>query len=506
MFGVIDMTTGPLNLVRNLRTGEKNGNCYLFIEHVVLEAAGFCPGDGIQMTIANDSLIFTKTEDKTNIVSKRKRPGWPCERPILDRCSKEITKVIRARQRIDILVSEGQLIIREERSFELCHIRENQLQGEELQKIRLLSVPAGAGIATAALVSSGYYSAVGGVDVHGEAIDVYRNNFTNGMSLWGDIRHLHPDFIPQSDVVWMSPPCDRYSPLVGFGKTGGAVEGLGMMFARMFLATGASMLLIEQVPAYYESRSFQHLKGILSNVLPYWTEVRKIDAYDMGTSIAGRARSYVVAAKFSLDQFVWPDVKVPEHRRPTVKQVIGNEWEKGNWRTIKGTVMEGLFNKQGQNNFKAEKNRTLVNLDDKKVSAIVRSYSRIQVTSSYLRHPENPELWRPFRYDELGKILGIPDWFQFLEHQAETTKTALIGQSVACDVVKALGIEAAFCYMLNEMKKKNNLSAERLEKVMNDPSTAPRERVKDALNDMESSVLSIQQEYKSEKNGQLCIF
>lgn len=56
------------------------------------------------------------------------------------------------------------------------------------------------------------------------------------------------------------------------------------------------------------------------------------------------------------------------------------------------------------------------------------------------------------------------------------------------------------------MKKKNNLSAERLEKVMNDPSTAPRERVKDALNDMESSVLSIQQEYKSEKNGQLCIF
>lgn len=496
MGGVILMQQKPLKLVRNLRTGEKNGNCYLYLEHGVLEAAGFSPGDGIHMEMTSNSLVFTKTEDKTNIVSKRKRAGWTNPRPVLDRCSKEITKVIRARTRIDILVSEGQLIIREESSFELCHVTENALQGEELKKIRLFSVPSGAGIATAALVSTGYFDAVGGADVYGEAIDVYRHNFSNGITLWGDIRHLHHEFIPQSDMVTMSPPCERYSSLVGFGKTGGATEGLGMMFARMFLATGASMLLIEQVPAYFQSRSYQHLKGILQNVLPHWTQVKKIDAYDLGASIAGRIRSYVVAAKFPLDEFVWPDVKVPEHRRPTVKQVIGSDWERGNWRTIKGTVMEGLFNKQGNNNFKTEKNRTLVNLEDKKISAIVKSYSRIQVTSSYLRHPENPELWRPFRYDELAKFLNIPEDFEFLEHQAETIKTALIGQSVDCNVFKSLGIEAAYCYINNKMRSiKNQFQFE-----------LPRSRFRDGLNELERSNSFFEKEYATEKNGQLCIF
>lgn len=498
------MENEALKLVRNLRTGEKNGNCYIYIEHGVLEAAGFIPGDGIHMTITNDSLVFTKTEDKTHIVSKRKRAGWQNERPVLDRCSKEISKVIRARQRIDILVSNGKLVIREERSYELCHMRENELQGGDLQKIRLFSMPSGAGISAAAVCDTGYFESVGGVDIFGEAIDAYRNNFPNSLSLWGDIRHIHPDLLPESDVVIMSPPCEKYSPLVGFGKTGGATEGLGMMFARMFLATGAKMLIIEQVPSYYQSRSYQHLKGILGSVLPYWTQVKKIDAYDLGTSIAGRVRSYVVAAKFPLDQFTWPKVKVPEHRRLTVKQVIGNDWERGNWRTIKGTVMEGLFNKQGDNNFKAEKNRTLVSLEDKKVSCIVKSYSRIQCTSSYLRHPDNHDLWRPFRYDELARILNIPEWFEFLEHQAESTKTALIGQSVACDVFKAIAIEAAYCYMLNEMKMKNKLSTLQLERAMNDASGT--NRVKDALLELESSIQCFEEEYKTEKNGQLCIF
>lgn len=314
------------------------------------------------------------------------------------------------------------------------------LQGGELKKLRLYSAPCGAGLATASLVSSGFYDPVGAVDYSDVAIDSYIHNFgTSGMTYFGDLTRKHPDYVPKADVCWLSPSCTDYSALGR--KANGTTEGHGPHYARMVLASGARVLLIEQVCAYYKSPSYAHLKGLLSHFFPYWHETT-MNAHDYG-SVASRTRGYVMASMDPLD-FKWPEAPaIPQHRRKTVGEVIGKDWEKDEWRKIEGTVMEGLLKKDGNNNFTAGKNPTLVGLEDTRIAAIVASYKKFQVTSSYLKHPEG-ELWRPFSSKELGSFLSVPDFYEFPEFLSESNKTKMLGQSVDCGIVKAIGIELAY--------------------------------------------------------------
>lgn len=113
--------------------------------------------------------------------------------------------------------------------------------------------------------------------------------------------------------------------------------------------------------------------------------------------------------------------------------------------------MEGLLNKSGNNNFRSDKNYTLVKPKDVRMAALVASYSKVQVTSSYLSHPDHPSLWRPFTSEEISRILDIPDDFFFPEEIAETRRTYMLGNSVDCRVVKAIGIEAAFHLMMDRL-------------------------------------------------------
>jgi len=441
-----------VKLIRNIRTSEKNGNTWIFLEPTVLEAAGFEVGDGVRLTIVKDALVFMKTDDKTHIISKRKRPGWMRERPLMDKTNREISKVIRARERIDILVSDGMLVIRHAKSFDLAYIRTPMLMGDDLKQIRTLSVPGGAGIGMACLVDTGFFSPVGSLDIWAEAIDVYRNNFQNSLALFTDIRHIHPSYIPECDLVFLSPECVEFS-MLGTRKED-VSTALSPHYARIVYASGADYVLVEQVVPYYKSRAFEQLDSLLKIKFPYSTGPVVLDAYDYG-SVAGRRRGYCVYSTRPLDGFKMPSPpKIPEHRRPTLKQVLRNfDIEKGDWKPIEGTVMEGLLKKSGNNNFRAETNHTLVTLENTRISAFVSSYRKVQVTSSYLTHPENPKLWRMFEPDEIARIMGVPDWFEWDDEiTSDALKTKLLGQSVDGNVVRAIGVELATYIMKNWLK------------------------------------------------------
>lgn len=438
-----------VKLIRNIRTSEKNGNTWIFLEPTVLEAAGFEVGDGVRLTIVKDALIFTKTDDKTHIISRRKRPGWKRARPLLDKTNREISKVIRAREKIDILVSDGMLVIRHSRSFDLAYIRTPMLMGDDQKQIRTLSVPGGAGIGMACLVDTGYFSCVGSLDIWAEAIDVYRHNFRNSLALFTDIRHIHESYIPECDLVFLSPECVEFS-MLGTRKED-ISTALSPHYARVVYASGADYVLIEQVVPYYTSRAFEQLDSLLRIKFPYRAGPVVLDAYDFG-SVAGRRRGYCVYSTRPLDDFKMPDPpKIPEHRRPTLKQVLsGIDVEQGDWKPIEGTVMEGLLKKQGNNNFRADANYTLVTLESKRIAAFVASYRKVQVTSSYLKHPENPKWWRMFEPHEIARILGVPDWFQWDDEIiTDATKTKLLGQSVDGTVIRAIGVELATYIMKN---------------------------------------------------------
>lgn len=433
-----------VKLIRNLKTGYHRKNTRIFLEPTALEAAGFKVGDQISQIVTRDAVILRVTAEKTNHkISKRKRPSWSYERPLYESYSEEITMVILPRSRVDILISEGMIVIREEHSFDLFVIGKPQLQGGELKKLRLYSGPSGAGFATAAAVDTGLYEAVGGMDIWPEAVDAYMHNFKSGCMYLGDLTRKHSDYIPEVDVCWLSPSCFEYSSLGVMAK--GVTEGHGPHYARNVLASGASAVMIEQVPAYFKSTSYMHLKKLLQPFFPYMHETI-INAYDIG-SVASRTRGYAVFFRDQTD-FEWPQLpKLPVHRRKTVGQVIGKDWDLGEWRSIEGTVMHGLLHKEGNNNFKSDKNHTLVGLDSKLISAFVANYKRYQVTSSYLKHPTEENMWRPFRSDEIAAFLNVPSFYEFPDWMPEGIKVKLLGQSVDCDVAKSIQIEVAVALM-----------------------------------------------------------
>jgi site-specific DNA-cytosine methylase len=454
--GACEQEKPRVKLIRNIRTSEKAGNTWIFLEPTVLEAAGFEVGDGVRLTIEKDALIFTKTDDKTHIISKRKRPGWKRARPLMDKTNREISAVIRAREKIDILVSDGMLVIRHSRSFDLAYIRTPMLMGADQKQIRTLSVPGGAGIGMACLADTGFFSSVGSLDIWAEAIDAYRHNFRNSLALFTDLRNIHNAYIPECDLVFLSPECVEFS-MLGTRKEDIATA-LSPHYARIVYASGADYVLIEQVVPYYKSRAFEQLDSLLRIKFPYSTGPVMLDAYDMG-SVAGRRRGYCVYSTRPLDDFKMPaPPKIPEHRRPTLKQVLsGFDVEKGDWKPIEGTVMEGLLKKNGNNNFRAESNYTLVTLDSKRISAFVTSYRKVQVTSSYLTHPENPRMWRMFEPHEIARIMGVPDWFQWDDEiTSDATKTKLLGQSVDGNVIRAIGVELAVYIMGNWLRNQLN--------------------------------------------------
>ncbi|MCU6793328.1 DNA cytosine methyltransferase [Paenibacillus sp. WQ 127069] len=449
-----------VSFIRNVGTSVKANKTWLFFESLVLEAANLKPGDRIEMTVVMDkrALVFKKSDIGDHVVSRRKRAGQTKERPLMDRCNEQISVVIRQRKRIDILVADGILIVREEQSFDFCVFDRPALQGSDLKKFRLMSLPSGAGLATKALESTGFFEPVFGGDILSEAVETYKFNFPDGASYWGDLRKLHPDYLEPVDAVWLSPSCTKYSLLVGQGSAGGFLEGMGPFYANLVLASQAKIVLIEEIIPYFGSRSYEHLKMLLQHSFPYITQMN-LNAFDFG-SPAGRNRGYVVMSQSPLENFKWPEPKIPDHRRPTIEQTIGKDWEnRAPFRETRGTVMEGLLNKSGNNNFKADKNYTLVKPNDTRMAALVASYSKIQVTSSYLLHPDHPNLWRPFTSWEASRILDIPDDFGFPESISETKRMYMIGNGVDCRVAKAIGIEAAYHLMMSRLGANSNRPA-----------------------------------------------
>lgn len=453
----------PIKMVRNLKTTERNGQTRLYFEPSVLEESGFSVGESVRIVIEQNSIILVRTEDQENsdgVISRRLRPGWEKARPYFDRSNAEISSVLRARERIDIIIREGHITVRHEQSFDLT-MNEDTMRGDELQKIRLLSLPSGMGMATAALTSTSLYEAVGAVDIWPLALDVYRYNFRNGVTLMSDIKHLHPRYIPQVDVVMLSPECDEFSPLGT--RRANVVNGLAPHYARLIWASNCEAVFIEQVSPYFKSRAYHQLRSLLmASGFKRFYETQ-ICAHDFG-SVAGRKRGYAVAFRTDTD-FTWPiPPRIPDRFRKTVGQVIGKGWEdQGKWQTIENSPMEKLLSKSSaDNNFNSEHNYTLVDLDSKRISAIISAYRRTQVTSSYLCHPDGKH-WRPFTSDELGYgFLHLPEWFEWPDggYVSETKKVELIGQGVDCNVIASIGTELAVSLMGKKVRAKQRTIAE----------------------------------------------
>ncbi|WP_240416549.1 DNA cytosine methyltransferase [Paenibacillus periandrae] len=449
------MDNNHIKMVRNIKTSEKDGHTRLIFECGLLEEAGFSVADRVHIRIEKTKVIVTKTEDEEadGIISRRMRTGWPEPRPFFDRANRDISKVLRARERIDILIKDGEIVVTQEQlTYDVSFITEDTpLRGDKLSKIRLFSLPSGPGLATSALVhGTGLFESVGGLDIDPLAIDTFRFNNRSGVTLWGDMKFISPAWISASDVCWLSPVCTEFT-LIG-KRSLGAISGLGPHYARLVWSMGCQAIVIEQVPLYYQSRSYRQLRSLLTAAgFSYWYE-SKLNSADFG-AVCSRPRGFAVATKEQTD-FCWPEVpRIPERFRTTVGQVVGKEWETaGEWFKIEGSPIEKIFTKKSEsNNFKTT--HTLVDLESTRMNAILSSYRRTNITSSYFRHPDGIH-YRYFTSDELLRFMNIPHEFEFPEHITETQRTQLIGQGVCGLLACAIGVELAVALMGSLARKK----------------------------------------------------
>lgn len=442
-----------IKMVRNLMTtATKGNNTRLYFESTVLESAGFNCGDPVKVRVEKEAIFLVRSEDGDGVISRRHRVGWKEPRPYFDRKNQEITRVLRAHQRIDMIVRDREIEVRGMSvSFSLTETKEEEkFQGHQLGRLRCFSIPSGAGVAKAALVETGLYSCVGGLDYWNAAVDTFKLNFgDSSLAVFADMRHVAPSWVPRADVTWLSPECTDFSPLGLCGN--GAVEGLAPHYARLTLASSSRAVIIEQIPQYYRTRSYRQLRELLvAGGFSHFYET-VIDAHDFG-SVPSRTRGYAVGFTENCD-FAWPETpRIPNRFRSTVEQVIGPDWEsRGEFKLIAGSYIEQLQNRSGEtNNFTATHNRTLVSLQDTRMAALLASYSRTNSTSSYLIHPDGKH-WRKFVASELSRFMHIPDWFSWPEWMSENLRTQLIGQSVDCAVVKSIAVEVAVSLMKAEI-------------------------------------------------------
>ncbi|MGS2778358.1 DNA cytosine methyltransferase [Robertmurraya sp. GLU-23] len=173
-------------------------------------------GESISYTYVKLALVIKKAEDTFYRVSKRKRPSWNKERPLIDYSNGDLALLFRTKEKIDILVSDSVIVIRKEQTFDLCVIGQPRLSSRNpMSKLTVASFPSGAGVAPSVLESTGFFEGKIGADVWNLAVESYAHNFSSSSTYWGDVKSLHPSFVPSVDVTWLSPPCVTFSSLGG---------------------------------------------------------------------------------------------------------------------------------------------------------------------------------------------------------------------------------------------------------------------------------------------------
>ncbi|MFP7487243.1 DNA cytosine methyltransferase [Priestia filamentosa] len=443
-------------MIRNYRTSYSPKNAEitrLWLEKAVLRAGNFEPGMGLVISAEGDVVHIRAAhllEVQTHKVHKKRGE------PLLDVCNRQVDAVLGVGVKIDVVVKDKEIYVYKEMSFEMFKdTHQTDYWNDSSQKFKVLSLFCGGGAMTASFVNTQACEATFAVDTdipdqnpydyeeEGKepgymswTIETYRKNFPKSLLYWGDLRSVHPCYIPKADIVLISPPCVEYSGLGA--KMKGMIEHFSFHIARIVLESGASAIFFENVPAYFKSKTFEKIKDMLSSVYTEWHQ-QDIDSYELG-AIETRNRGYAVAFREKTN-FEFPEVpRIPSSKRKKVSDFIDSTDEE-EWSPIKGTVMETFLtthkSKYAHTGFTADNNNMLVEPTANKVSCFVKGYMKRQTVCSYLKHPKK-ELWRLFQPKEVMRMMNYPNWFQFPKGISKTRQYEILGNSVNVRPLEAI--------------------------------------------------------------------
>ena len=135
-----------------------------------------------------------------------------------------------------------------------------------------------------------------GIEYDAEIAAVARNN---GLPVEvGDILDLNPHALPYLDFIHASPPCPNFS-VAKAGRSETAHDlALARKVADIVLLTSPAVFTLENVPAYRDSRSFQHIVNRLAR-RGYFVDWQIVNAADFGVPQT-RRRLWLRAARAGL--------------------------------------------------------------------------------------------------------------------------------------------------------------------------------------------------------------
>ncbi|MEC2133433.1 DNA cytosine methyltransferase [Brevibacillus centrosporus] len=279
-------------------------------------------------------------------------------------------------------------------------------------------------------------------------IRTYAANFPDSFLFWGGVEHVSPDFIPEADVLLISPPCQRFSKL-GKGQAG-LDHALSVHIVRIILKSNCQAILFENVPEYYQSRGFEMIKELLTQ-FKYWVPF-ELNPYDMG-GIASRPRKYCVAFRESVPFRIPQLPKV--RKRPKVADFL-DERAVMPWREKAGSTMayfEGAHAAKYAHTGFAKSELTLVTPDSSRVTCFAKEYFKISRTCSYLQHDKEENLWRPFSVSEVARMMNLPDWFEIPSDIPLSLGYKILGEGMDGLPTKAIAVELSAALVGQQIKK-----------------------------------------------------
>ncbi|EWG08716.1 DNA cytosine methyltransferase [Cytobacillus firmus] len=416
----------------------------LFLQHLVCEAAGLTPGQELYISIneENEEIQIQNypmdTEHKIHVASRLSKVSGK-RRPLVDTAGEKYSSIIDVKQKVEISVyrkGENSRIVIQPLRYSL--FTNKTLPSQKDERIRLLSIAAGAGVGTAAMCDTQLFSAIQEVELEDDSAEVLMKNFPHSYIFNGDIRDVHE--VHEADVVFASLPCNEFSSL-GF-QEGNLMNNLMIATAKIIKSSKAEMLFFENVPSFFKSETWFNLRDLLADDYLYWTE-KELEAWEFG-SIASRKRIYCCAFKQerAFKSFQFPVPK--KMRRRKLKDIMDPANVKHEWKSLEKWM--DSFNSR-----EAWKDRSLdltfVTKDATKIQCIPKRYAGHSASSSYVLNEENKKSWRFLSVNEIRKILGVPEWFEFTDHISDLRKYELLGQSVDCRVIKAIANRIAHTFM-----------------------------------------------------------
>lgn len=459
------MNKAKLLLQKVYSVSKKHEKPRLFIQHIACEAAGFLPGTDLFVQVNEDekSIIIqnkplNETENVHEIsVSQRLNRTSGQHRPLVDTCGDRYSKILCIQEKIEISVYRngdfGQVVVRPLR-FRL--FEDESFEAPDDERIRLLSICAGAGVGTAAFTDSTYFTPTMEVEIEEDSAEVLKHNFPHSYVFLGDLRDCHK--VAKTDVGFISLDCSEHSVIGDLDQ--GYFNNLVLGTYKIIKSSEPRILFFENVPNFYKSQTYKDLQELLSNDYPYIAGPIQLQSYDFG-SIALRDRTYAVyfQDKEDFDQFRIPKPPAVRHKR--LKEYLDPRSTVHVWKSL-DTWMENFSMKAEKNNAWADRNleKTFVDENSTVLQCIPRRYRGQSASNSYVLNDDRTH-WRFLTISELRRIFSIPEWFEWPAHIPMSRIYEMIGQSVCGRVMRAFANEIASLFFRRYAKenKKSRVEA-----------------------------------------------